>query len=172
MSLRERWLLGSQPQDTREALIEVAVHFLLPSGFRQLPTEEEAAQRHGEFSQYAAILTKEWCLAKAQRAAVRQVDVYLARKPLVWRPGMWKQRLPNFVEYPIYWRSAGKCEACHRSQSDYAGTRVLHHLHYRSVGREVPEDLLLICSACHELRHRYGGQFYADPETHPVFGSS
>lgn len=30
----------------------------------------------------------------------------------------------------------------------------LHHLHYGSVGREIPEDLEALCRGCHEARHR------------------
>ena len=36
-----------------------------------------------------------------------------------------------------------------------AATEV-HHLHYRTVGRETPHDVLPLCEACHAGRHGHG----------------
>jgi hypothetical protein len=43
----------------------------------------------------------------------------------------------------------GGCEDCHRSKS-----LQLHHLHYRSVGFELPHDLVALCDASHVARHQ------------------
>src|SRR5438128_393050 len=43
--------------------------------------------------------------------------------------------------------SYGKCEGCRR----YLPNELqLHHLHYRTLGNEQPEDLDLLCRKCHE----------------------
>jgi hypothetical protein len=52
-----------------------------------------------------------------------------------------------------------RCERCGRH---YEGRHVrttvmrwfqLHHLHYRTVGDERFEDVLVLCRLCHELEH-------------------
>lgn len=39
--------------------------------------------------------------------------------------------------------------------ADCGATRRLqvHHLHYRNVGAEQPEDLVVLCESCHSWRH-------------------
>lgn len=138
----ERWAKGLQPKDTRDALLEVAL-FLIATPAE--PWLRDCLTRDSTMWQ-----AKNW------------VDGYLARKPRRWEPGMWKERINRLVAYPMYWRSQGQCEDC-REQ----GWDVTHHLHYRSVGCELPTDLLLLCRPCHRTRHVYAGQFYADPETRP-----
>ena len=55
-------------------------------------------------------------------------------------------------------RSGFRCESCGRK---YRGRRVrgamrsfhLHHLHYRTVGRETLDDVRVLCPTCHSLTH-------------------
>jgi hypothetical protein len=44
--------------------------------------------------------------------------------------------------------SGGRCESC-----DAAAPLEVHHLTYRRLGAELPEDLVALCRACHEERH-------------------
>jgi hypothetical protein len=165
-TLGERWALGLQPKDVREALTEVAVFLARPLYLDTLPTEAEAREKYGDMSRFA--VTKESELERARHDGIHCVEHYLARTPLAWQPGMWKPTIPNFVEYPVLWRANGTCEDCGSPGARPGERRVLHHLHYRSVGCEVPDDLLLICRDCHRRRHVFAGQFFADPETHPL----
>lgn len=52
-------------------------------------------------------------------------------------------------------RAAGfRCERCQTS-----GRRLdVHHLNYDRVGRERWEDLIVLCSQCHEREHGIGGR--------------
>jgi hypothetical protein len=45
-------------------------------------------------------------------------------------------------------RAGDRCERC-----GCIGAVVAHHLHYRTKGRERPEDLLLVCEKCHDALH-------------------
>jgi 5-methylcytosine-specific restriction endonuclease McrA len=42
-----------------------------------------------------------------------------------------------------------KCEVC----GDKNGGLHLHHLSYKRMGEELPEDVQLLCRACHQLQH-------------------
>jgi len=67
--------------------------------------------------------------------------------------------IPTETRAAVLARAAGGCERC--------GMRYkleLHHRHYDSQGREVPDDLLALCRVCHEAEHRDRlGHFWADP---------
>jgi len=41
-----------------------------------------------------------------------------------------------------------KCERCSSTKS-----LQIHHLHYRNVFKEEPQDLMILCSVCHQLEH-------------------
>lgn len=41
----------------------------------------------------------------------------------------------------------GRCEVCGKK-----GKQV-HHLHYKTLGEENPEDLILLCAKCHMKEH-------------------
>lgn len=93
--------------------------------------------------------------------AERDVDSYLLRKPRPWHPGMvmFVNDIPDFVRYPVMWRGnpPGQrlCEDCKQP-----GDLVIHHLHYHSVGCELPSDLAHLCrrkDGCHHYRHYRGG---------------
>lgn len=45
-------------------------------------------------------------------------------------------------------RANGTCEGC-----ESLGTLVVHHLHYRTLWKETPEDLVAICGTCHHRIH-------------------
>lgn len=45
-------------------------------------------------------------------------------------------------------RANNVCERCHRQLIDH-----IHHLTYERLGRELPSDLLGVCSPCHEILH-------------------
>jgi hypothetical protein len=162
LSLGERWARGLQPADIRAALIEVAA-FLDAVWLSELPTAAEIAAKYPADAFMRAIaLTRESMLAIAQLQAAQTVTHYLARTPLPWRPGMWKPRLVAFVDRPLHWRAAGKCEGCGVAATSFHSLAIRHR-HYRSVGCELPDDLELLCHDCHRARHVYCGVFYADP---------
>jgi 5-methylcytosine-specific restriction endonuclease McrA len=57
-------------------------------------------------------------------------------------------------------RAGHRCEDCSSREQ-----LTLHHLHYRSVGHERPEDLAVLCWPCHQERHRdRNGEYWRDPE--------
>ena len=70
----------------------------------------------------------------------------LKRKPLyadyikseMWRQvRLWRMEIAGF-----------KCERCgHRDSLE------VHHLHYRTLGRERPQDLAVLCDGCHRRNH-------------------
>lgn len=73
-------------------------------------------------------------------------------------PGSWP--IPYETRVAVLIRANGSCEDC---LADYP--LELHHLHYRTVGEEEPDDLLALCRDCHHQRHRLiSGQFSTDPE--------
>lgn len=50
------------------------------------------------------------------------------------------------------------CESCgysphYRKKSRYFITMHIHHFHYRSIGKESPSDVQLLCEICHEQKH-------------------
>jgi hypothetical protein len=65
----------------------------------------------------------------------------------------------------VWWRSKGYCEGC--LKPGLPGE--FHHLHYRSLGRETPNDLAYLCRDCHEACHRHGLSFSGDPVDHPRY---
>lgn len=67
--------------------------------------------------------------------------------------------IPPTTRTAVLARAAGGCEACGMPY-----VLELHHLHYDSQGREVPDDLMALCRLCHENMHRDRlGHFWADP---------
>lgn len=47
--------------------------------------------------------------------------------------------------------AGGRCQVC------YSDRRLnCHHRTYERIGRELPEDLIVLCEACHSLFHRNG----------------
>lgn len=54
------------------------------------------------------------------------------------------------VRHEYLRRTGWKCENCHIRNS-----RVLHHLNYDRLGYEQPEDLIALCSECHERMHAW-----------------
>ena len=68
--------------------------------------------------------------------------------------------IPHETRLAVLERAKGVCEDCSTDHS-----LELHHLHYRTVGEEEPDDLLALCRDCHHQRHRLVcGDFCADPE--------
>jgi 5-methylcytosine-specific restriction protein A len=53
----------------------------------------------------------------------------------------WKSLRRKIIE-----QRGNLCEKCGHE----GGSLVLHHLHYKSMGNEQPEDVQLLCSTCHE----------------------
>jgi 5-methylcytosine-specific restriction endonuclease McrA len=56
-------------------------------------------------------------------------------------------------------RSGGRCESCRKDKP-----LEFHHRNYRSLGRELPEDLLWLCRECHHDKHWASGKFILEPE--------
>lgn len=73
---------------------------------------------------------------------------------------MKQSTIPLATRKSVLARAWGKCEECaHRAVLD------LHHLHYRTVGEESPEDLKALCRDCHHAAHRdINGEYWRDPE--------
>jgi hypothetical protein len=160
----------------RDALVEVAVFLSRPhyrnEWCRQQYTDaqrEEARQKAIERGDstlwFDCIITLEDEMRIAERAAACRVDDYLSLPVRAWHPGQWKPDRPRFVDCPVRWRAKGYCEGCLKPGL----VRDFHHLHYNSFGRETPNDLALLCRACHDICHRGNGVFYSDPTDHPVY---
>jgi hypothetical protein len=64
-----------------------------------------------------------------------------------------------------------RCERCRQESASLA----LHHLHYRSLGSEQPEDVELLCALCHtgadEARAAKGRPKHVEPEEGWIVGS-
>ena len=59
------------------------------------------------------------------------------------KTGAWRERRAEVIA-----RAKGICERCRR----WSIVNV-HHLTYERLGREYPDDLLGVCSRCHEELH-------------------
>jgi hypothetical protein len=53
----------------------------------------------------------------------------------------WKALRRDVIE-----QRGNRCELC----SHEGGSLILHHLHYKSMGNELPKDVQLLCSTCHQ----------------------
>lgn len=42
----------------------------------------------------------------------------------------------------------GKCEDCGTTENLH-----IHHMHYRTIGKEKKEDVEILCANCHEYKH-------------------
>jgi len=70
-----------------------------------------------------------------------------------------RQEIDAIARFIVRKRARGKCERC-----GLGLPLDLHHLHYRTVGRETPADLLALCRDCHDAAHRdANGTFWRDP---------
>lgn len=68
--------------------------------------------------------------------------------------------IPATTRFSVLCRAKGRCEDCGCSAE-----LELHHLHYRTVGFEIPTDLMALCRACHKGRHvDCLGEWHTDPE--------
>jgi len=52
----------------------------------------------------------------------------------------------------VRFRADNKCEICGSKKQ-----LELHHLHYRTLTKENPEDVILLCRDCHQKQHNYYG---------------
>jgi len=57
----------------------------------------------------------------------------------------WKNLRAEVIELRGY-----RCQRCQRCQQDKPGL-ALHHVHYRTLGHETPDDVELLCAVCHEI---------------------
>jgi len=71
-----------------------------------------------------------------------------------------RPQIPRQTRRAVMQRCKGVCEGCgERSHI------TLHHLHYDSVGCELPGDLEALCWPCHQQRHRdLNGEYWRDPQ--------
>jgi 5-methylcytosine-specific restriction endonuclease McrA len=61
----------------------------------------------------------------------------------------WKQ-IAREMKDRVGWR----CEKCNKkSRPDNALT--IHHLHYKTLGHERPEDVMVLCWSCHQFMHSW-----------------
>jgi 5-methylcytosine-specific restriction endonuclease McrA len=67
--------------------------------------------------------------------------------------------IPRVTQKMVRRRSKGHCEDCEQRKP-----LEFHHKHYRSVGRELPEDIAHLCRDCHHYRHWKTGQFVLEPD--------
>ena len=49
---------------------------------------------------------------------------------------------------PVLKRASRVCEGCRRP-----ARLQIHHLHYQTIWKETPDDLVAVCSACHDRAH-------------------
>lgn len=81
---------------------------------------------------------------------------------------MKQSTIPVATRKSVLTRAWGRCESCGRRAA-----LDLHHLHYRSVGEEKPEDLRALCRECHDAAHRDpNGEFWRDPEEKAAYWDS
>lgn len=59
----------------------------------------------------------------------------------------WKKFRQDILKFRAY-----RCQDCLTLGSSY--TLQVHHLHYDTLGHESPDDVLLLCSTCHEKADR------------------
>jgi 5-methylcytosine-specific restriction endonuclease McrA len=59
---------------------------------------------------------------------------------------LWKSRSAECIRKAKY-----RCEECGN-----IGKLVTHHKNYQRLGNELPEDLQVLCPACHSQRHKRG----------------
>ena len=85
-------------------------------------------------------------IGKAKKPA-RKRKVYDAAK---WKGLAKRLRSADWREFAASIRSARgfKCETCGSGDKLH-----VHHKHYRTLGRETPNDVALLCKACHEKVH-------------------
>lgn len=70
-----------------------------------------------------------------------------------------RKDVPITTRNQVLIRARGLCEDCEELHP-----LTLHHLHYDSVGAEIPEDLVALCWKCHQKRHRdINGDYWHDP---------
>ena len=53
------------------------------------------------------------------------------------------------IRIDLFNKRGKKCEWC-----DCKKSLQVHHLHYRNIFREEPEDLVILCKVCHEKEHK------------------
>jgi hypothetical protein len=101
--------------------------------------------------EHAALRCEALALLREQSADRRNTRI---RK---WAPDVRR------YDYAVYMRSpewkdfrlriiaerGSKCEKCGRT----SGVIQVHHLHYRNLGCEKPQDVLVVCDACHRSIH-------------------
>lgn len=62
---------------------------------------------------------------------------------------VWKQRTELYKRY-----YECTCQRCHKDFSKSNGKyMVLHHKHYKTMGNEHVDDLVLLCRRCHKISH-------------------
>jgi 5-methylcytosine-specific restriction endonuclease McrA len=66
--------------------------------------------------------------------------------------------IPWVTRLMVRRRAKGRCEDCGQ-----VGWNELHHLHYQSLGMELPSDLIALCNNCHHRRHWKTGRFVLEP---------
>jgi hypothetical protein len=74
-----------------------------------------------------------------------QVEMPVSDYRAYLRSDAWKERRSRAVE-----RAGGRCAVCNAR-----GPLEVHHRRYDRVGRELPEDLLVLCRDCHDVFHTH-----------------
>jgi 5-methylcytosine-specific restriction endonuclease McrA len=88
------------------------------------------------------------------------------KKSRVWKKKHKKQHYAVATDYYAYMKSpawqakrkkfikfvGGKCQECGNKN----GLQV-HHKHYNTLGRETQNDVIVVCSGCHSLKHEKDG---------------
>ena len=80
--------------------------------------------------------------------------------PRPWRGARYRE-YREYLDSPAWWAARGRafaalghaCQGCGRQ-----GRLEVHHKHYRTLGHERPEDLMVLCKFCHEKMHRRRGR--------------
>jgi len=81
------------------------------------------------------------------------------RDSLKFVNGIWKDLYDIYIQSEawkikskaIRFRFGNKCQVCNKSADE--ATLHAHHRTYERLGRELPEDLTVLCESCHDLYH-------------------
>jgi hypothetical protein len=93
---------------------------------------------------------------ESRRFAAKRTEylqAYLALKPALQAEYRTYLSSSHWIQkrVEILQQANGLCEICSQPANQ------VHHLHYRSIGNEQPEDLMAVCRECHELIHALAG---------------
>lgn len=93
---------------------------------------------------------------RALKLAKRQSKKKLKKKKNKEKSGQWRSKYRKYlsskewadIRIDLFNARGRKCEQCESTKN-----LQIHHLHYRNVFNEEPEDLMILCAMCHQKEH-------------------